>query len=193
MGKRLVLALLLSLLAMPVMLGSAASAPQFKLGFKLLADQAPAVVGQPIEDEHWGDNGDSLQMTTKGLMAWRKLDNWTAFTNGSRTWVNGPFGVMERGNDERFDWEGDAPPQGNSPSLGQTISYTPGSQAAPVASAASAPRYGIAEAYQSQAADQLSASWERLIFSWADIQPGGPDRLASRLLLPPRGPPAGDQ
>jgi hypothetical protein len=38
-------------------------------------------------------------------MAWRKADNWTAFTNGSRTWVNGPFGVMERDNEERFDWE----------------------------------------------------------------------------------------
>lgn len=85
--------------------GLAQPAPEFKLGFKALADQIPTVVGQPMEDEHWGDNGDSLQQTTTGLMAWRKADNWTAFTDGARTWVNGPFGVMERGNGERFDWE----------------------------------------------------------------------------------------
>ncbi|HEX2987157.1 MAG TPA: hypothetical protein VHS06_03195 [Chloroflexota bacterium] len=79
--------------------------PSFKLGFKALADQIPDVVGQPIEDEHWGANGDSLQQTTTGLMVWRKADNWTAFTNGSRSWINGPAGAQERGNDERFPWE----------------------------------------------------------------------------------------
>ncbi len=84
----------------------APSGIQFKLGFKALADQIPNVVGQPIEEEHYGPNGDSLQRTTTGLMVWRKADNWTAFTNGARTWINGPFGVQERGNDERFDWEG---------------------------------------------------------------------------------------
>ncbi len=83
--------------------------PEFKLGFAALADQIPAVVGEPIEDEHWGDNGDSLQRTTKGLMVWRKADNWTAFTDGSRTWINGPQGVKDRGNDERFAWESPGP------------------------------------------------------------------------------------
>ncbi|MHB1160834.1 MAG: hypothetical protein ACYC3V_10970 [Chloroflexota bacterium] len=63
-----------------------------------------------MEDEHWGANGDSLQQTSTGLMVWRKADNWTAFTNGSRTWINGPAGVQERGNDERFDWEAESPP-----------------------------------------------------------------------------------
>ncbi|MGI5836471.1 MAG: hypothetical protein ACOX87_08260 [Chloroflexota bacterium] len=81
--------------------------PEFKLGFKLLADQIPDVVGEPLENEHWGANGDSLQQTSKGLMVWRKADNWTAFTNGSWTWINGPYGVQDRSNDERFDWEGD--------------------------------------------------------------------------------------
>lgn len=79
--------------------------PEFKLGFKLLADRVPHAVGTPVEEEHYGPNGDSLQRTTTGLMVWRKADNWTAFTNGSLTWVNGPYGVMERGNDERFEWE----------------------------------------------------------------------------------------
>ena len=79
----------------------------FKLGFQALAARIPGVVGQPIEDEHYAANGDSRQMTTTGLMVWRKADNWTAFTDGSRTWVSGPNGVQERGNNERFPWEGD--------------------------------------------------------------------------------------
>jgi hypothetical protein len=39
---------------------------------------------------------------------WRKADNWTAFTDGYRTWVNGPAGLVRRLNTERFPWEGDA-------------------------------------------------------------------------------------
>ena len=77
----------------------------FKLGFKTMADLIPDIAGSPLEDEHYGPNGDSLQQTTTGLMVWRKSDNWTAFTNGSRTWINGPVGLQERANEERFDWE----------------------------------------------------------------------------------------
>lgn len=77
----------------------------FKLGFENLAKEIPQIAGTPLEDEHYGPNGDSLQQTTTGLMAWRKADNWTAFTDGSRTWVMGPDGLHERGNNERFDWE----------------------------------------------------------------------------------------
>ncbi len=84
--------------------------PEFRLGFKALADQIPLVAGEPLENEHWGANGDSLQQTTTGLMVWRKADNWTAFTNGSRTWINGPNGVKERANEERFEWESVATP-----------------------------------------------------------------------------------
>ncbi len=65
----------------------------------------PDVVGQPLENEHYGANGDSLQQTTKGLLVWRKADNWTAFTDGSTTWINGPFGLQSRPNTDRFDWE----------------------------------------------------------------------------------------
>lgn len=87
----------------------AQQAPLFKLGFKALADQIPDIAGQPLEDEHWGTNGDSLQQTTTGLMVWRKADNWTAFTNGSITWINGPSGLASRRNDQRFEWEQDRP------------------------------------------------------------------------------------
>ena len=81
----------------------------------MLAVQIPDTVGDPIEYEHYGANGDSLQRTTKGLMAWRKGDNWTAFTNGQHTWINGPFGVVDRPNDQRFDWEADRPGTGPTP------------------------------------------------------------------------------
>ncbi len=97
-------------LAVSSTLISAQSSPTFELGFKVLASLIPDVVGYPIENEHYGANGDSLQQTSTGLMVWRRADNWTAFTNGSRTWVNGPFGVMERGNEERFEWEAVASP-----------------------------------------------------------------------------------
>ncbi|MHB0870840.1 MAG: hypothetical protein ACYC5J_15515 [Chloroflexota bacterium] len=89
---------------------------EFKLGFKAVADQVPEVVGLPLEDEHWGANGDSLQRTTTGLMVWRKADNWTAFTDGSRTWINGPEGLKDRGNDERFPWEAEERPAAGSTS-----------------------------------------------------------------------------
>src|SRR5262249_29180817 len=40
--------------------------------------------------------------------AWRKTDNWTAFTDGDRTWIQGPAGIQDRPNAERFSWESDA-------------------------------------------------------------------------------------
>ncbi|GEM_PF-2359916 len=106
--KRLALAAIVSVALYLVLAGTAMaqSKPEFKLGFKALADQISDVVGEPLENEHWGSNGDSLQQTATGLMVWRKADNWTAFTDGSRSWLNGPNGVQSRGNDERFEWEG---------------------------------------------------------------------------------------
>ncbi len=91
----------------------AQSPHEFKLGFRVLADGLAGRAGEPIEEEHYGPNGDSFQRTTTGLMVWRKADNWTAFTNGSRTWVNGPEGIRERGNEERFQWEEDLTPAGD--------------------------------------------------------------------------------
>ena len=79
---------------------------QFVLGFKTLRDLVGHdIVGACLENEHHGANGDSLQQTTGGLLVWRKLDNWTAFTDGYRTWVFGPNGLEQRLNSERFLWE----------------------------------------------------------------------------------------
>ena len=78
----------------------------FVLGFATLHDLIPEIVGQCLENEHHNpENGDGLQQTTNGLLVWRKSDNFTAFTDGSRTWVNGPFGLQQRLNDQRFFWE----------------------------------------------------------------------------------------
>ena len=57
--------------------------------------------------------GDSVQQTTGGLLVWRKADNWTAFTDGYRTWINGPNGLQQRLNTQRFEWEADYAPGGD--------------------------------------------------------------------------------
>lgn len=83
----------------------------FQLGFAALHSQIPAIVGNCQVDEHHNpDNGDGLQETTNGLMVWRKADNWTAFTDGYKTWINGPSGLVSRLNTERFSWEHDVQP-----------------------------------------------------------------------------------
>lgn len=87
------------------MVGGAPTGHQFMMGFDTMASMMYSIAGQPIEDEWHGANGDGLQRTTTGMMAWRKADNWTAFTNGYMTWVNGPYGMQMRPNSERFPWE----------------------------------------------------------------------------------------
>ena len=84
----------------------AAAECQFIVGFATLRDLiGHDIVGECLENEHHGENGDSLQQTSGGLLVWRKADNWTAFTDGYRSWVNGPYGLEQRLNTERFDWE----------------------------------------------------------------------------------------
>lgn len=85
---------------------SQAGGCEFVLGFKTLHDLIPSIVGSCLENEHFNPaNGDSLQRTTKGLLVWRKADNHTAFTDGYHTWVNGPNGLQERLDSQRFAWE----------------------------------------------------------------------------------------
>lgn len=87
----------------------AATTCRFVLGFGTLASLIPQIVGQCVEDEgHNPANGDALQQTTTGLLVWRKADNWTAFTDGYRTWIAGPYGLFARLNSQRFPWEADA-------------------------------------------------------------------------------------
>src|SRR3954447_1137648 len=85
----------------------------FVLGFWELHAAVPDVVGGCTgPEQHNPQNGDALQMTERGLLVWRKADNWTAFTDGARTWINGPCGLEKRPNNRRFAWEqgGDCTP-----------------------------------------------------------------------------------
>jgi hypothetical protein len=106
-GLRVVcLCLVAASLLIPTANASAQGACEFKLGFELLADQIPDVVGRCLENEHANpQNGDALQRTAGGLLVWRKADNFTAFTDGFLSWVNGPFGIQQRSNGQRFWWE----------------------------------------------------------------------------------------
>lgn len=102
----LVFALVMSALSIPQ--PTSAASCTYVLGFKALHALIPAVVGDCRVDEHHNPtNGDGLQETTGGLLVWRKADNWTAFTDGYRTWINGPNGLQERLNTQRFSWEAD--------------------------------------------------------------------------------------
>jgi hypothetical protein len=103
-------ALFIGSLAQPP-LPTSAEGCEFVLGFKAIHDLIPDVVGECVVPEHHNpENGDGLQETTGvdgkgGLMVWRKADNWTAYTDGYRTWINGPNGLQMRLNTERFPWE----------------------------------------------------------------------------------------
>ncbi len=91
----------------------AAAECQFVLGFATLRDLVGHdIVGECLENEHHNEIGDSVQQSTGGLLVWRKTDNWTAFTDGYRTWINGPNGLVQRLNTERFEWEADYAPGG---------------------------------------------------------------------------------
>ena len=84
----------------------AAADCQFVLGFATLRGLiGTEIVGECLEDEHHNEIGDSVQQTTGGLMVWRKADNWTAFTDGYRSWIRGPNGLEQRLNIELLPWE----------------------------------------------------------------------------------------
>ena len=107
---------------------------EFMLGFFALRSMIPSTVGDCLVDEHHNpDNGDGLQETTGvnnrgGLMVWRKADNWTAYTDGNRTWINGPLGLQTRLNVERFSWEPDA---ASAPRPAGPVAAAPSSAAPP--------------------------------------------------------------
>ena len=83
------------------------------LGFKTIRDLiGHDIVGECGGNERYNAIGDSVQNTTGGLLVWRKSDNWTAFTDGHRTWINGPNGLVQRHINERFEWEFDYAPGG---------------------------------------------------------------------------------
>ncbi len=149
----------------------AQQSPEFRQGFATLALQIPALVGQPVEAEQYGPNGDSLQRTTTGLMVWRKADNWTAFTDGTTTWINGPVGVVSRPNDQRLPWEIRSP--GPTPtSAGITEPRSIRSAFAPSSGRVYAPDLKAMDAESAASAEtvrrwvaELDAEWAR-VWGW---------------------------
>ena len=109
MKTRLVLLITIASLvlsALPV----AAQDCGFQLGFKTLHDLLPDVLGDCLDNEqHNPATGITQQDTTNGQLTWRKADNWTGFTDGQHTWINGPQGLQQRLNSERLPWETPAP------------------------------------------------------------------------------------
>ena len=105
MGRYAVVIALAVFFLMPASV--AAAECQFVLGFKTLRDLiGHDVVGECLENQHYDATGDTVrQQTTNGLLVWRKADNWTAFTDGYRTWLNGPNGLEQRLNTELLPWE----------------------------------------------------------------------------------------
>lgn len=61
---------------------------------------------------------------------------------------------------------------------------SPADEAVAVTSSSST-RYGVAEAFRYGNAADLGVSWERLIFSWSDLQPGGADDWRADFYFPP--------
>ena len=78
---------------------------QYVLGFATLHDLIPDVVGPCVTDQTYDAQGNASQQTANGVLTWRKADNWTGFSNGPMTWVNGPNGVQSRLSTQRFAWE----------------------------------------------------------------------------------------
>ena len=147
----------------------AAAECQFVLGFAMLRDLiGHEIVGECLENEHHGANGDALQQTAGGLLVWRKADNWTAFTDGYRTWINGPNGLVQRLNTERFEWEHDYAPGGGiatptpTPTPVATATPIPTSTPKPTATPAPASTPTLTELAMAAAwyQDGLSASSE---------------------------------
>lgn len=109
---RVALAILLSLLAsLQAASVWAQQAPcRFVLGFAAIREQIGAeTVGDCLENQITLAGGDARQRTTKGELIWRKTDSVTAFTDGHRTWLIGPYGLESRLNTERLSWEQGAP------------------------------------------------------------------------------------
>jgi broad specificity phosphatase PhoE len=79
------------------------------LGFATMRDLVgPATVGECVENERQEPgNGNAEQRTTNGILVYRALDGRLLFSTADRTWINGPQGLVERPNNQRFQWEGD--------------------------------------------------------------------------------------
>lgn len=78
---------------------------QFQFGFATVASLIPNVVGSCVSDQRVSNpQGDTMQETTNGLLTWCKATNIVEFTNGQRTWVYSPYGLLLRDGTTSYDW-----------------------------------------------------------------------------------------
>ncbi|HEX6512510.1 MAG TPA: hypothetical protein VF157_09450, partial [Chloroflexota bacterium] len=115
---------------------AAAPRPQaceFTLGFKTLHEALPDVVGDCKNQPIVTDAGDVQQGTVNGLLVWRKADSVTIFTDGFKSWLNGPLGLQQRLNGDHFSWEPGASPATprKSGAFGYDVSYPQCSRSGP--------------------------------------------------------------
>jgi hypothetical protein len=114
----------------------------FQNGFAFMGQAlGQDIVGNCRDNEHFNPmNGNIEQLTSSGLLFWRKCDNTTAFTNGYVTWLNGPNGIQNRlAAGPLLDWE---PIDPAAPPCAQLPSLSPSSTASvsiPVAPTPAAP------------------------------------------------------
>lgn len=138
----------------------------FVLGFQAIRDRIPEIVGDCLVDQHYNpSNGDALQETTGGMLVWRKADNFTAFTDGYQSWVNGPYGLQQRLNTERFDWEAAAPEP----------TPTPSSEPSPTSIPVVTPTPPVAQSYDYYVLPRISSPL---------VLPGGVQFISARLTVP---------
>ena len=127
MRHRFVALIVAGLLVLSAAPTAAAAECEFVLGFATLKtliklSEGQDKVGDCLENERFDPvRGEALQQTTGGLLVWHKADNWTAFTDGYRTWVIGPDGLQSRLNTEQLDWERLAQLRRNAETFAYTI------------------------------------------------------------------------
>ncbi len=109
--KRLAALIVTGLLVLFSAPAAAAAQCEFVLGFAAIKtlitlSEGENRVGACLENESFDPStGEATQRTDGGLLTWRKVDNWTAFSDGQRTWVNGPYGLQSRPDGDLLSWE----------------------------------------------------------------------------------------
>ena len=127
MRHRFVALIVAGLLVLSAAPTAAAAECEFVLGFATLKtliklSEGQDKVGDCLENERFDPmRGEALQQTTGGLLVWHQADNWTAFTDGYRTWIIGPSGLQSRLNTEQLDWERLAQLRRNAETFAYTI------------------------------------------------------------------------
>ena len=111
MKKRLFAIVLAGLLVLGSVPSAAAAQCEFVLGFAAIKtlitlSEGEDLVGACLQNERFNPaTGEATQRTDGGLLTWRKADNWTAFSDGQSTWVNGPHGLQSRPDGDLLAWE----------------------------------------------------------------------------------------